>query len=532
MNKLLKVLLVTSIFTNCAVAYAVNFDVNKLSPQDWYKYWQGSITKLNAEEKLRIEELNYYVRVNNIDISKIKPGASTNPDNVKRIEKLMPEANFNSVFPLSNLSGVKADEFIKQKGFNPGDVYSYTNFLKAAAIIPAYCGDYSTYPANKTLEMKDPDAVCKRLLATTFAHAVQETSNIDSNEGVIRKIPGTLASIAEGDSTPTKRLAGQYLDKGGPFSESGALKAEVTGKYYYGRGIKQLSYPANYANLSSMLYGNLEFLINPDLVQENNFLPYLSAIVYTVQPKAGKPSIIEVMDGSFVRDAKNKQQNTAVQYGEMGFPYTVALVNGGPECNYSDPTTHKNLVNTQTRLNSFRAFATGEVKLLSSGFTMTNAEKNADNCYNINYSDPQITTVSKRYYYFDTAKKCSLTNWDTGLPIFGGEKFKNIFDCGKQAKYTLTIVSSNAMGIQNLKIKNVTTEAAVNWIGGNSQHELPDDTIDTSAFDDKQVSITYEPTWISIGDGKYSCPTFNFNKSTIVKINNSANASEAKCVIQ
>jgi len=401
-----------NLISNLSATNAIDptIDVTDLNPQDWHKDWNDKISMLSAEDRQRLQEVQYYVRAAKVNLDKISPDSSANPDNVKRIERLMPRANFEKTFP-------RTAHHERLNGFDPADVYSYSNFLKAAAVIPAYCGDFNDYPGTKTTEMANPDNLCKRMLATTFAHAVQETAD-GSSKGLVNiedKIVKTFASVAEGDATPENRgKVDDYHEETGPFSALGQFAGMVANKYYYGRGAKQLSYASNYANLSLMLYGNLLLVEDPDLVQGDNILPYLSSIVYAVQQKNGRPSIAEVMDGSF----KKYAQGTSIAYAKLGFPFTIALVNGGPECK------GENYENTQTRLRSFRYFSEAG-NLFTSGFTLTDAEANATNCDNVKYDDPSIWDSAQRYYYFNPADGCSLVKWDSGHQIFGGTGYRN-----------------------------------------------------------------------------------------------------------
>lgn len=495
--------------STAATASAV--DVTNLSPPNWYQEWQPEISDLNSTQQLQIKEISYYMRVTNLDLTKVYDGSANNPDNVQRIIRVMPKANFEKIFPLS----VSMDNL---NGFIPGKVYSYNNFLKAAAVIPGYCGDYSTHPvADKTAVMKDPDTLCKRLLATTFAHAVQETSDVDSNsvneETIYNKIKRTFASVAEKNSTPEKRLADPYLDKSGSFSLSGSHAELVRGNYYYGRGAKQLSYPTNYANMSLMLYGNLMLLKDPDLVQGDNFLPFLSAIVYSVQPKNGRPSIAEIMDGSYA----SKADGNAKHYAELGFPFTIAIVNGGPECG----AELKNVINTKTRLRAFRYFSKSG-NLFPQGFPLSQGEAEANQCNDIDYTDPSITKTGARDYYFNPAENCKLVSWDTNFPIFGGKQFAAIAGC-TPPKYTLTIKINGNAGI-NLTSKTHGIDA---WLQP-GETSFPNKTTSVKGMEDKEVDMMFKLSWApdpKVQDGPYNCPKFIFNKSTVLNIATSSSAT-------
>ena len=50
--------------------------------------------------------------------------------------------------------------------------YTYSNFLKAIGKFPAVCGTYT--------DGRDSDAICRKSLATMFAHFAQETGGHES----------------------------------------------------------------------------------------------------------------------------------------------------------------------------------------------------------------------------------------------------------------------------------------------------------------------------------------------------------------
>ena len=85
----------------------------------------------------------------NLVVEAVQPGRADNPGNVKRVESLLSESQFNYLFPL------RAPE------------YTYRGLLQAAAKFPALCSDYS--------DGRDADAICRKTLATMFAHFAQET---------------------------------------------------------------------------------------------------------------------------------------------------------------------------------------------------------------------------------------------------------------------------------------------------------------------------------------------------------------------
>ena len=82
-------------------------------------------------------------------VEKVTPGNRDNPDNVKRVEFILSEENYEDLFPRRHPS------------------YTYRRLLQAIAKFPAICGYTETEERS--------DAVCRKTLATMFAHFTQET---------------------------------------------------------------------------------------------------------------------------------------------------------------------------------------------------------------------------------------------------------------------------------------------------------------------------------------------------------------------
>ena len=73
------------------------------------------------------------------------PGRRDNPANVRTVEQLLPAAQFAELFPRAAAA------------------YTYTNFLKAVAKFPSVCPELG---------------LCRKTLATMFAHFEQETAGL------------------------------------------------------------------------------------------------------------------------------------------------------------------------------------------------------------------------------------------------------------------------------------------------------------------------------------------------------------------
>ena len=116
------------------------------------------------------------------------------------------------------------------------ELYTYEGFLKAVSKFPAFCDD-------NALDGWDDKEVCKKELATLFAHFVQETSKNSgwdvTNLGIELWQQGLYFKEYASCNTDAKRAANDctfgYWDP-----NSWANKAEAwpqqSGKLYYGRG--------------------------------------------------------------------------------------------------------------------------------------------------------------------------------------------------------------------------------------------------------------------------------------------------------
>ncbi|OGV18753.1 MAG: hypothetical protein A2X47_01000 [Lentisphaerae bacterium GWF2_38_69] len=400
-----------------------DFKASDTASNSWLNYWakSGVPGTTGKDFSPKLATLKYYIKIKNIDLSKIKEEKSSdNPDNVNRIIKLMPKSQFEKVFPYT----ARPNEV--RNGFIPGKTFTYLNFLKAAAVMPGYCGDYKDYPNRKktSLMNNDPDKIAKRLLATTFAHAVQETSDTGPNAYDLNtKIPGTFGHVRESGQP------GRYLDAGGPFGSQGYLYYLTEGNSYFGRGAKQLSYPSNYANTSLLLYGDLRLVKYPQLVEEQNLLPFLTAITYALIPKSGNPSLAEVMDGSWSKKLnQSKAPNEFKKIYDRDFPLTVLLVNGGPECD--GHTDQDSVDRSKYRIDAYNKFST-DGNLLDDKVIYPVEDKSTNLNYykvdqlkpsKINNGETDYQSLFRRPYYYS---KDGVVEWDSGIQIFGGKAVRD-----------------------------------------------------------------------------------------------------------
>ncbi|KAI9205483.1 lysozyme-like domain-containing protein [Polychytrium aggregatum] len=131
------------------------------------------------------------------------------------------------------------------------------------------------------------------------------------------------------------------------FSSIWPCGKDASGAYlqYFGRGAKQLTYSYNYAPFSQIIYGDAGVLLNdPDQVA-TSWLSLASAIFFFVFPQSPKPSMLEVIDGTWVPNAADKGKLLG-----NNFPTTIQIINA--ECQAATTPA-----NAQNRIDYYKAFA-------------------------------------------------------------------------------------------------------------------------------------------------------------------------------
>ncbi|ADO49171.1 glycoside hydrolase family 19 protein [[Enterobacter] lignolyticus] len=261
--------------------------------------------------------------LDNSVVEQIEPGKASNPENVKRVEGIVKASDWEYLFPL------RAKE------------YTYSNFLKAVGKFPALCQTYS--------DGRDSDAICRKELATMFAHFAQETGGHESwrpeaewrqalvyvremgwSEGQKGGYNGECnPNVWQGQTWPCGK------DKDGDFVS------------YFGRGAKQLSYNYNYGPFSEAMFGDVRPLLDkPELVADT-WLNLASAIFFFAYPQPPKPSMLQVIDGSWQPNAHDKANGLV-----PGFGVTTQIINGGVEC--GGPTEN---AQSENRIKYYKEFA-------------------------------------------------------------------------------------------------------------------------------------------------------------------------------
>jgi len=334
--------------------------------------------------------------LDNASVNTITAGNPDNPANVRRVERIVGESDWNYLFPQ------RAPE------------YTYSNFLKAVGKFPAFCGDYT--------DGRDADAVCRRALATMFAHFTQETGGHTTawqepewRQGLVylREL-GWSEDMANGYG-----LCDTSIWQGSSYPcatfETGHPNAEQF-KSYFGRGAKQLSYNYNYGPFSEAMYGDVNTLLQQPNLVADTWLNLASAIFFYVYPQPPKPSMLHALDGSWQPNQHDLDNGLS-----PGFGVTTQIINGGIECGGS--AEH---IQSQNRIDYFLNFA--------DHLGVTVSQDELLGCANMQRFDTQGSGALSIYWEQDWSQPnaCQRVNYQTPFSALtaGGyvECVKHYFD--------------------------------------------------------------------------------------------------------
>ena len=242
--------------------------------------------------------------LDNLNVSQVTSGNPANPVNVRRVERILSAPDWEKIVPLRDSS------------------YTYNRFLQALAKFPAVCDNYT--------DGRNADAICRKTLATMFAHFAQETGAHDPHSPFPQWQQGLYFVRESGCSETGPGCA--YNAECDPSTWQGSTwrcgkQADGSFNKYFGRGAKQLSYNYNYGPFSDAMFGSVQTLLDhPDIVADT-WLNLASAVFFYVYPQPPKPSMLFVVDGSWQPNAADKAANISA-----GFAATTNIINGGIEC--------------------------------------------------------------------------------------------------------------------------------------------------------------------------------------------------------
>jgi hypothetical protein len=227
----------------------------------------------------------------------MKPLKENINNNKTEVTKYLDEKKWNELFP--HRYGIGAKDTLNN---NP-DFYSFKTFVIAAKLFPSFLSGSS-------------DSTQKKELAAFLANIAQETS------GGWENAPGGYFKWGLYYLEETSESRNSYNDT------SKRNYPGVAGKYYYGRGPKQLSWNYNYGQFSEAWYGSKDTLLqHPDYLSKDPLLSFASALWFWMTPQFPKPSCHDIIIGKWVPSTAD------IQKGRLpGFGTIVNVINGGVEC--------------------------------------------------------------------------------------------------------------------------------------------------------------------------------------------------------
>lgn len=263
----------------------------------------------------------------NDEVDKIRPGRDENPENVKRVEFVLTQESYEDLFPRRHKS------------------YTYTRFLQAFGKFPAICSYRGTEEKS--------DFICRKTLATMFAHFTQETGNHNPSDKEYEEWRQGLHVVREQNclETGTGCEYNSNCEDEDSITKKWACGKDRTGKFrkYFGRGAKQLSYNFNYGQFSQAMFGDGRLLLDFPKFVADTWLNLASATWFYSYPQPPKPSMLHVIDGTWVPNNEDKRNGI-----EPGFGATINIINGGLECNTKDGRESKQATN---RIAYYKKFA-------------------------------------------------------------------------------------------------------------------------------------------------------------------------------
>ncbi|WP_220800690.1 glycoside hydrolase family 19 protein [Mitsuaria sp. WAJ17] len=237
-------------------------------------------------------------------VTAVAPGQASNPENVKRVEKILPVSQWEYLFSQRDKA------------------YTYTGLLQAIAKFSGVCMTYT--------DGRDSDAICRKTLATMFAHFTQETGAHDPNSAT-PQWRQALYFVREAGCSESS-YGCPYNNECNPTTWQGQTwpcGKDAQGRYkqYFGRGAKQLSYNYNYGPFSDAMFGDVKVLLNNPEQVADTWLNLASAVFFYVYPASPKPSMLHVVDGTWKPNAVDSAAGI-----KPGFGATTNIINGGIEC--------------------------------------------------------------------------------------------------------------------------------------------------------------------------------------------------------
>ena len=170
-----------------------------------------------------------------------------------------------------------------------------------------------------------------------------------------------------------------------------------------------MSWNFNYGPFSRMATGDDSVLLkNPDMVGEDGYLAFLSALWFYMLPQAPKPSMHEIATHQYVPNAADKKEGLGSNFGSA-----IMVINGGLECTTG---SKKESIGAQKRAKYYRSFL---------DYFGLPAEKHLGCATMKPFSS---TSASDYPQYLDRnwaqQVQCKVVNWETQFSIFAESDYK------------------------------------------------------------------------------------------------------------
>ena len=359
----------------------------------------------------------------NTIVEKISPNLITNPDNVKRVERVFGEAQWQFLTPMA------APE------------YTYTRFLQAIGKFPAFCGDYSNG--------RDADAICEKSIITAFAHFSQETGghiSIDNTSDNPEQYAEWRQALVHVREMGWSEGQAGYTTGCGQDDWQNKRWPCASNQGYFGRGAKQLSYHFNYGAFSEVMFdGDATVLLNDPARVADSWLNLASAIWFFLTPQAPKPAMLHVIDRTWV--PSSAELGAGIGYG---FGTTINIINGGIECG------------EQNRLKGQPVNRISYWQGLSDHYQITRQDDEKNTCW-------QQTPFGS--LNLNNADNVLYTNWEGDWAYYSDRPEGYAFECklvGYQTAYSALVAGDYQKCVTNFY------DSHQNWPEVSIVNELPD----------------------------------------------------------
>lgn len=217
-------------------------------------------------------------------------GYSNNPTNVQRVERLLPMTKFDELFPLKDPN------------------YNYDNFLVAVAFWPLFCGDNNS-------PLVDDDRRCLQSLAIVLAHMAFNTNFNDSEVGIPTWQQGLYHTKEWGWTEQSVDGYNSNCEDEDRVYDCMYIPGEMDHISYFGRGAAMLKWNTAYGDLSQVVYGNSDTLLQTPAHVTDTWLSFGSMIWLFMTPQVGQPSPMHMISNNWMANEADMLANISKGFG-------------------------------------------------------------------------------------------------------------------------------------------------------------------------------------------------------------------------